>query len=189
MTTGRWSIDEDWDRTRASDGHSRYGAYLDARLHELLEGRQVRPEEWVAWCWQVATPPVMSPGYAAWSDPIESTSCWRSDADGRLVATVVVRVPASGLVARLPRPWAGWSRGGGGLTEPRRADFTALASVTLEGPLTGEWPAAPADLFDRVDRRSLVAAAKAAVGCVLDALDRDFGPAVEALRVSEATRA
>ena len=181
-TEALWSIDEDEDRARASDRFSRYGAYLDARLPELLDLEVRAPEEWVAWCWQVATPPVMSPGYVAWSDPVESTSCSRSCTDGRLVAAVVVRVPSSGLAARLPRPWQGWSSDGtGALVEPRAA-CTALARLTLEGPLDAKWPPAPEGLFDRVDRRGLVAAAKAAGASVVDARDRQFAPAVEALR-------
>lgn len=181
-TEALWSIDEDEDRVRASDRFSRYGAYLDARLPELLDLEVRTPEEWVAWCWQVATPPVMSPGYVAWSGPVESTMCWRSCADGRLVAAVVVRVPSSGLAARLPRQWLGWSSdGAGALVEPRTA-CTALVRVTLEGPLYGDWPLAPEGLFDRVDRHGLVVAAKAAVAGVVDALDRRFAPAVEALR-------
>ena len=185
MTTATevlWSIDEDGDRARASDRFSRYGAYLDARLPQLLEMEVRTPEEWVAWCWQVATPPVMSPGYVAWSDPIESTSCWRSCADGRLVTAVVVRVPSAGLSARLPRPWQGWSRDRtGALVEPRAA-CSALVRVTLEGPLDGQWPLAPEGLFDRVDRHGLVVAAKGAVAGVVDELGRHFAPAVEALR-------
>lgn len=181
-TDALWSIDEDGDRARASDRFSRYGAYLDARLPELVDLEVHTAEDWVAWCWQVATPPVMSPGYVAWTGPVESTSCWRSCTDGRLVATVVVRVPSSALAARLPRPWQGWSGdGSGALVEPR-APCTALARVTLEGPLDGDWPVEPAGLFDRVDRRGLVVAAKAAVASVVDALDHRFAPAVEALR-------
>ncbi|HET7488280.1 MAG TPA: hypothetical protein VFJ85_10145 [Acidimicrobiales bacterium] len=187
-TTATWSVHERHDRDQASDGHSRYGAYLDSRLHHLVGDGQPSPEAWAAWCWNVATPPTMGPGYARWSDPVESTTCWRSCEDGRLAATVVVRVPASALAVELPRPWRGWERDvDSELVEPRTA-CSALARVTLEGPLEGTWPAAPDGLFDGVERRVLVAAAKAAVAAVVDGLRWGFGPAVDALRVGGGRR-
>src|SRR6266540_539516 len=67
-------IDIDWDRSRASDGVSRYGAYL--RTHtELFEPWQdedahggVTPDagEFAVAAFRVATGPIMSPGYVRW---------------------------------------------------------------------------------------------------------------------------
>ncbi|MGX4737166.1 hypothetical protein [Kitasatospora griseola] len=52
------------DRRDASDGHSRFGAYL-ARNARLLhdDGQPLSAREFAFAAWQVATAPVMSPGY------------------------------------------------------------------------------------------------------------------------------
>lgn len=193
-TTTLWRCADDYDLDQASDGLSRYGAYLASHTNRLSEDWPA-VEYWVMWCWDVATPPIMSPGYARWSDPVESTTIWRDSWDGSLAATVVVR---TALPVDLPPRWLSWRYDlTNRLADPRNEGemgggrSAALARVTLEGPFNrglpvggvgepgGTWPGPPGDLGDR---RALVAASKVTVDAVVSALSAEFGPAVEALR-------
>src|SRR6266498_6098900 len=55
-------VDRDYDRENASDGLSRYGAYLrDASFEPWTDHDQA--VEWAVFAWRRATGPVMSPGY------------------------------------------------------------------------------------------------------------------------------
>ncbi|MFJ4091211.1 hypothetical protein ACIPYS_06465 [Kitasatospora sp. NPDC089913] len=57
-------VDDIRDRERASDGHSRYGAYLAQHAHRFTDdGAPLSDVEFAAAAWQVATAPVMAPGY------------------------------------------------------------------------------------------------------------------------------
>ncbi|MFF2039003.1 hypothetical protein ACFVVX_01140 [Kitasatospora sp. NPDC058170] len=52
------------DRERASDGRSHYGVYLAARFHQITYGGDYADTmDFAIWAWQIATSPVMSPGY------------------------------------------------------------------------------------------------------------------------------
>ncbi|MEU8511610.1 hypothetical protein AB0C76_08495 [Kitasatospora sp. NPDC048722] len=52
------------DRERASDGRSRYGAYLAARADQLLDdGAPMDAASFAVAAWRIATSPVMAPGY------------------------------------------------------------------------------------------------------------------------------
>ncbi|WP_457029449.1 hypothetical protein [Kitasatospora sp. P5_F3] len=56
--------DDVYDRERASDGHSRYGAYLADRAEQFGGPRDpLTPVEFAMTAWHIATSPVMSPGY------------------------------------------------------------------------------------------------------------------------------
>ncbi|KQV05612.1 MULTISPECIES: hypothetical protein [unclassified Kitasatospora] len=56
--------DDAYDRERASNGHSRYGAYLADRADQFGGPRNpLTPVEFATAAWHIATSPVMSPGY------------------------------------------------------------------------------------------------------------------------------
>src|SRR6266571_3671497 len=65
-------VDEDWDRTNASDRVSRYGAYLRSQTElfdpwrEATGGITEDPGEFAIAAFQVACGPIMSPGYVCW---------------------------------------------------------------------------------------------------------------------------
>src|SRR6266536_631083 len=65
-------VDEDWDRSCASDNVSRYGAYLRSHTElfdpwrEATDGITEDPGEFVIAAFQVACGPIMSPGYVCW---------------------------------------------------------------------------------------------------------------------------
>jgi len=166
-----WSIDEAYDRLRASDGLSRYGAYLADRLDQADTEDDLRDAAtWTAWCWRVATPPVMRPGYVRQRDPIVETSLWRDPDGGGLAVTLVA---ASPLPPGLGSPWRTWH-----LTllhdlaygHPPRALARVEFEATLDPPTRGWVP--PPQL--PCSRDVLVAAATNAVRRATDALDVRF---------------
>jgi hypothetical protein len=102
------AVDEVYDREFASDGASRYGAYLRARAH-LFAGEGTPPDAvaFTILAWQIASSPVMSPGYVQLRPDIHAITCQHSEEPGALVADLEVRL-------RWPtqlhgsRPLAGW---------------------------------------------------------------------------------
>jgi hypothetical protein len=106
-------IDRDHDRASASDGVSRYGAYLcdHAGLFdpwgEAPDGVTGDPVEFAIAAFKVATGPIMSPGYLRWHGRVQDHDATRSEDDGRLVLSVTLAVPSP---VRLPWSWRGWER-------------------------------------------------------------------------------
>jgi hypothetical protein len=83
--TAFW-IDRDYDREHASDGVSRYGAYVrDAVFEPWTDDQTVELAEFA---WRRATGPVMSPGYIRRHPRICTALLERSDWDGSLLAMV-----------------------------------------------------------------------------------------------------
>jgi hypothetical protein len=86
--TAFW-VDRDYDREYASDGISRYGAYLrDATFEPWTDYDQ--QVEWAAFAWRRATGPVMSPGYVRYHGRVLAARLERSGWDGGLVADVTL---------------------------------------------------------------------------------------------------
>jgi hypothetical protein len=87
-TTAFW-VDRGYDREHASDGVSRYGAYLrDAVFEPWTDDDQAT--EWAVFAWQRATGPVMSPGYVRYHPQVLGARLERSGWDGSLVAGVTL---------------------------------------------------------------------------------------------------
>jgi hypothetical protein len=147
--TAFW-VDRDDDRESASDGISRYGAYLrDAAFEPWTDDDQA--VEWAVFAWRRATGPVMSPGYVRSHPRVLAARLERSGWDGSLVAGVdlVSSWPkqfeaalATGLrLGGRDAYWQDWPTGyRGGETisyyEPSEADVAArpyaLATVGLQ---------------------------------------------------------
>lgn len=140
-----FAVDARYDRDYASDGRSRYGAYLRQGLTQLDDDDRwvfEDPVGWAMFCWDRATVPVMSPPYLAWSDPIETVLLSRGDTEG-LVAEVIVKVRPG----RLPTGWRTWQRSLPGRLEPPADDRrpVALGRVSLIVPVpTSALPDPPA---------------------------------------------
>jgi hypothetical protein len=84
--TAFW-VDRNHDREYASDGISRYGAYLrDATFEPWTDDDQA--VEWAVFAWRRATGPVMSPGYVRYHPQVLAARLERSDWDGGLIAGV-----------------------------------------------------------------------------------------------------
>ncbi len=169
-------IDDEYDRTRASDGFSRYGAYLAMRLPAVADGDPdvlTNPIRWGAFAWASATPPVMAPGYVTWNDPVEDIELhWD---DGRLGAEIVILAP---LAARLVG-WRSWERDlCGNLVEPWHADRVALSRVSLRTVLDVALPDPPGQ---GATSEQNVRAAKHAISIAASAVEQVLAPVILAL--------
>jgi hypothetical protein len=113
MTLPLFWIDDQYDRDHASDGHSRYGAYLHQHEQELAEDLEWGPHSFLASIWRIGSMPVMAPGYIRQHPQVEDHRLSRDDYDGHLlgIVTLAMRPPADA-----PR-WASWTEH---WEEPRR---------------------------------------------------------------------
>jgi hypothetical protein len=184
-------VDADWDRTNASDGVSRYGAYLRGHTEEFepfhgpdAGGITLDAGEFAAAALRVATGPIMSPGYVGWHPRVldHMVSHGETPEPDRLVCVVT-------LAISLPRwlgvPWWSWAeRFGDPWCEPGDDRHAALASLELRWPLHTSAlprpgpPAAPGEPNLRDAKASvaaLVAAINATAGPVLAALEGGQG--------------
>jgi len=97
-TTEAFWIDADYDTEQASDGRSRYGAYVRQNLSGFAEcwdgtwdmALHVR---FAAQAWRVATGPIMAPGYVRRHPRILSARLEYSYGDGSLAANVELITP------------------------------------------------------------------------------------------------
>ena len=181
-------VDRDYDREYASDGTSRYSAYLrDATFEPWTDKDQA--VEWAVFAWQRATSPVMSPGYVRYHPRVLSAHLERSGWDGSLVTGVDLVSPwPDQLTKTLVRAvrlgekdayWQDWPtecRGDAiSYYEPSEADVAArpylLATLSLQFtvPSAGlsEPPATSVDLLS---------AGQQAVAVVVAELNRIVGP-------------
>jgi len=139
VTAGDWVWpDDNADRLLASNGSSRYQAYLalglaraDAVTREDVLGD---PVGFALWAWRQAVPPTMSPGYVDWKDPI-ATVRLICDWEGALNAELEVRVPPPVL----PTSW----RVGRPDSDDPTGDRVILGRTTLRIRMTGLPVAAP----------------------------------------------
>jgi hypothetical protein len=180
-------VDLAWDRTNASDGVSRYGAYLRGHAGEFgswhgedLDGITTDPGEFAAAAFRVACGPIMSPGYVRWHPRVlDHQVGYGEDPDpGRLVLKVAL---ATFLPLWLGSAWWSWTTYlGREWSEPEDARHAALARLELRWPVpvaTLPRPRPPArsgypNLRDaKASVRALVAAINQTAGPVLAKLE------------------
>jgi hypothetical protein len=82
-------IDQGYDREHASDGVSRYAAYIRRAPFDPWTDHD-QAVELAVFAWAQATTPVMSPGYVRYHPRILTAQLARSDWDGSLIARVDV---------------------------------------------------------------------------------------------------
>jgi hypothetical protein len=189
--TAFW-VDREYDRANASDGISRYGAYLRDVAFEPWTDHD-RAVEWAAFAWRRATGPVMSPGYVRCHPRVLAARLERSGWDGSLAAAVTLisswpeelKTPLARELKLGDREasWQDWPIECLGDTvsyhEPSEADVAArpymLATLSLQFMVPSaalpEPPAAPAALLD---------AGRQAVAVVVAELNRIVGPVLAA---------
>jgi hypothetical protein len=179
-------VDEDWDRSNASDRVSRYGAYLRGHT-ELFDpwqdapgGITQDPGEFAIAAFRMATGPIMSPGYVRWHPRVLDYKLDRGldPEPGRLVCSVTLATFPS---LWLGSPWRGWTEWfGDPWREPEDAKHAALARLELRWPIpdaTLPRPRPPArpgqpNLRDaKASVRALVAAINQTAGPVLVKLE------------------
>ena len=177
-------IDPDYDRANASDGQSRYGAYVRdyARLfdpwQDAPDGVTADPVEFAMAAFRVATGPIMSPSYVRWHPRVCAYGTDRNDYDGRLVASVSLATPAP---LRLPGwSWRGWDRDfHDQFLEPEYRGPVALGRLELRWPLGDDQLHRPAR--PRTAGRPNLVDAIAAVAVVVGSANHTAGPVLAAL--------
>ncbi|HEV3355361.1 MAG TPA: hypothetical protein VG247_01135 [Pseudonocardiaceae bacterium] len=89
-----FTTDDRYDRDRASNGRSRYGSYLAIHRHLFLdEDVPTAQVDWFAFsAWEIATSPIMAPGYVHTHPRVISTEPHWDD-DGRPALTVHLAAP------------------------------------------------------------------------------------------------
>jgi hypothetical protein len=106
-------VDRDHDRAAASDGVSRYGAYLRDHAGQFdpwgeaaggITGDRV---EFAIAAFRVATGPIMSPGYIRWHGRVCDYGATWSEHDRGLLLWVTLAMPSP---VRLGWDWRGWER-------------------------------------------------------------------------------
>jgi hypothetical protein len=186
-------VDCDYDRENASDGISRYGAYLrDTAFEPWTDHDQA--VEWAVFAWRRATGPVMSPGYVRHHSRVLAARLERNGWDGSLVAAVsLVCSWSEPLKTALTRGvrlggrdayWQDWPieyRGGETISyyEPSEADVAArpyaLATIGLQ--LTVPSAALPEPPSNST---ALLSAGQQAVAVLVAELNRIVGPVLSA---------
>jgi hypothetical protein len=177
-------IDPDYDRANASDGQSRYGAYVRdyARMfdpwQDAPDGVTTDPVEFSVAAFRVATGPIMGPGYVRWHPRVCAYGTERADDGDRLVVSVTLATPAP---LRLPGfTWRGWERDfHDRFLEPEDRGPVALARLELRWPLTIDQLHRPAR--PRVHGRPNLVDATAAVAVVVGSANHTVGPVLAAL--------
>jgi hypothetical protein len=182
-------VDRDYDREYASDGISRYGAYLRHAAFEPWTDHD-QQVEWAVFAWQRATGPVMSPGYVRHHPRVLAAQLERSGWDGGLVANVtLVSAWPEQLTAALVKAvrlggreayWQDWPTEylGGDITryhEPSEADVAArpylLTTISLQFTVpSAALPQPPAT------SGALLSAGQRAVAVVVAELNRIVSP-------------
>lgn len=145
-------INDEYDRENASDGVSRFGAYLRQRPTEFRDSWSDEPKpiedpgEFAWRAWQVATGPVMVPGYVQVRPDLHGVQLHRDENDGALYAEVrvpLLQAQIGGGAKRFPYSWQDWEtdRDPWGetdyrsLVEPRETKrASVLASVIVRIP-------------------------------------------------------
>jgi hypothetical protein len=173
-------VDLRWDRTYASDGVSRYGAYLRSHAElfdpwgEAPNGITTDPGEFAYAAFRVACGPIMSPGYVHWHPRIldHQVDHGENPDPDRLICKVTL---ATCLPLRLGSPWWSWTTYmGRDWSEPEDARHAALARLELRWPMpvaTLPKPRPPA----RPGEPNL-ADARASVRALVAEINRTAGP-------------
>jgi hypothetical protein len=185
-------VDDRYDRENASNGVSRYGAYLRQNASLFRDGwtdepAPIRtPEEFAVHAWTVATGPIMFPGYVRARPDLHRVTLHRDDDDGSLYVDVHAPLYHShigGNTKRFPYAWQDWAteydHGGDkyrGRLEPRdNKRPSVLASVVVRVP-GRYWPHLVTPTA--YEGRTLVDEAREAVAVVAQLINDDAGPIV-----------
>src|SRR6266508_2866743 len=182
-------INERVDREQASDGISRYGAYLAQHRQVFYPHGAARPPtddavEYSLSAWQIAGPPIMAPGYVSWHPRIQATNAhWDDDHRAALAVNIAVPAPSS-VTAMLTEPWREWVPDSWpeSWTEPWDNDRLAvLTTLTVRVPLDPHRLPAPGY------RRGIpcTGRAKHAVAMVCAALNAELDSVLAALDAPE----
>jgi hypothetical protein len=144
-------INERADQDLASDGISRYGAYLAQHRQVFYPLGVDHPPtndacEFALSAWQVAGPPIMAPGYVSWHPRVQATRAhWDDEHRTALAVEIAVPTPKA-VTARLTLPWREWDYDSwsGTWSEPWDNDrLIVLTTLTVRVPLNAHRLPAP----------------------------------------------
>jgi len=177
-------IDPDDDRTSASDGQSRHGAYLrdHARLFDPFQdgpdGVTRNPFEFAMAAVRIAAGPIMWPGFVRWHPRVCGYGTEPCEDGGRLVVSVTLAAPAPralpGGVCR------GWERGyRDQFLEPGDRGPVALGRLELRWPLGSDQLHRPTR--PRIPGQPNLADATTAVAMVVGSVNHTAGPVLATL--------
>jgi hypothetical protein len=193
MSEAFW-IDRDYDAAQASDGVSRYGAYVRQHAAEFAEawGESDAVSRFAESAWRAGTGPVMAPGYVRCHPRIKRARVQRSHWDGSLAAAVeLVGLWSAALDSSRSwqgdRYWRDWPtehqhwNNRDVFLEPSEEDITKAPYLLTTHDLrfavpTGALPAPPAGPYD-----DLVDLARATVETLVAELNRIVAPVIAAL--------
>lgn len=180
-------IDAEYDREYASDGVSRYAAYVrDGKFEPWTDND--RAVELAVFAWERATSPVMSPGYVRRHPRILTVRLERSGWDGSLLAVVDLVIPQPQPLQWLRSDddrdmWRDWPRdqrfGGDSWREPDTDELAGNPYLLCTASLRFTVPSA--DLPDLAAYPDLVYAADDAVTVLVRELNVITGPVLDAV--------
>jgi hypothetical protein len=202
ITDKAFWIDTEYDKDRASDGISRYGAYVRQHIGDFAEcwdgtWEDALPVHFAAHAWRVATSPIMAPGYVRKHPRVLAASLEHSYWDGSLVASVELITPwpralveSGEWMQRTGKGWwHGWPEeriGGLGYYFPSDEDIShrpylmAKASLCFTVP-DGQLPHPPADQPVEYELEDL---ARQSVAVLVTELNRIVEPVIQTLESS-----
>ncbi|MEU1284352.1 hypothetical protein [Kitasatospora sp. NPDC005856] len=177
-------LDDTADRENASDGHSRYGAYISHHADQFHEdGEPLRPVDFAAAAWRTATSPVMAPGYAVVRPDLDRVEVYvDQDGTAQLCAKVGLRHNAlahrpTGRALDWERaPWSRPNEAWPVLVSPERVDRPAvLVTGTVLLPVPESILVTPTAARPG---RTLTDEAKAVVAALAEHTNRNLAPLV-----------
>jgi hypothetical protein len=191
---GPFWIDTEYDGEHASDGVSRYGAYLrDSAFEPWTDDQAV---ELAVFAWRRATRPVMAPGYVRYHPRILTAQLERSDWDGSLLAMVDLVTPQPAQLRYLRfdddrGTWRDWPSettftGDRAWYEPGTDDLSRSPHLLVSASLrftvpSGQLPQppVPASVLPGLAARELVEAARRSVAVLVRELNAIISPIIE----------
>lgn len=174
------TVDDAYDRDYASDGISRFGAYVRQRAHLLVDDWEpLSPVTFAVTVWTIASGPMMSPGYVRTRSSIRGVNCRHGDEPGLLIAEVAVALPWPSDL-RQSDDLRGWSstRTPDGYEDERHPALLVDGRIRI--PISEEELPRPSR-FAGLD----VGVAKRAVAVVCERVNQQAGPVLARLQATE----
>jgi hypothetical protein len=188
----RFRLDREYDRDYASDGHSRYGAYLNQSQATFEEIIQDDPDDptvpFTSAVWRIARGPIMVPPFVASPPRVLSAQLERSEWNGQAILNVdLIGERPEALRGARPED-GGWYR-----SWPQRfgGEYESVGAHDLESgayllTTVQVLRRVPAGFLPRVDTvptrgRALLDQAVEAVEAVVRLMNREIGPLLDQL--------
>lgn len=189
------AIDDEYDRRNASNGRSRYEAYLKQNASLFRDswsdtpGPVRDPNEFAVHAWTVATGPIMAPGFLRVRPDLHGITLHRDDHDLALYANIHVPLhhdQIGGGAGRFPYDWQDWAtdRDFGSdydsLIEPEPSKRPSVLATAVVRVPSHTWPDLPTPTV--YEGPQLLDEARAALDLLVACINRDAGPIVAKLR-------